>query len=1212
MAKMLSILLQKSDPSYPWGFTIQGGGQQDDTPLVIHQVTPGSLAAQYLAPGDTILQIEKMDTRLLHISQVEALIIQPGKCLDLLVLKGDSPNTFPRTPTSPSPRSTYNSDSSPGHYPTYSSDSGSASGGSTGCGRDLRRRKQHYWERISKEDRDFSKEGFTKLESGANSPFKHRPVFGNWRRCLSEEKTCPKYEDISLSYDLDSSSYSNRIQSVWSPNPDRSRTPTSDFWPRDEKLNLTNDRQGDITFWEYDSSKTQISEPKSSFNRSYRRHHSDFSHGYSSLSSEYAATPKSEFDSGRESPLDSHHFFMKKPSDFWGDHYRDEQNRIRLRGVTSPTSSMDSVWKNSNVVSKTEFKKSTSVKQTSYSSKEGAKSFETVEHVNKTKETEKSSKIVEGGKEEVIEKTKKNKEYILANKDDVNGQPIETKKVINDFKSIEKVMDGENEFCNKIKEHNEEVVNSNTPVNFYDNVQQHVDAISPIVQAAEWCDHKTKSHKQVSQVKSDDTLNIPDDNVDCSPFQANDQSQMRWTSSTPLSDGHFDEGFIYEQEEPLMESYFEVDIRSPIEMEVVFPSGVEEIRRQSSQISGGGSPIPVSPQGDNQAPPPPPPPPPSAGYPAPPPPPPPGLPGNIPAVRLNTEIPEKRRSAYEPPAAIQNAMMTKDKKPFTYTPGGLDLSEIRSPRMARRINRNANTPDMAPLPQQSRPTSVPSGPLPPSAMAAMQPQIAIPVLPQGGAVPHLHHVAGPPPPPPPPQAMHSPPSPPQPVSPQKVINRQPSPPPMAVPKMQPQHRHTKSEPQTSTAGSIYVPPIEAQQPRAQLGSLYIPPIAPQETIKPQSPVSQLNKAPTPWMSRQNQQTPKEVPPWVNRETVTSPPPNQNQQPRVIPVQSPPPSQHPQQPQTRIIPIQIEGKEPAKSNERIIPIQLEGTPSPQPSQAPYYNQPPSYQQQQYQPPQYQQQQQQQYQQQPQQQYQQQQQQQYQQQQYQQPNSGRQTPGTPRWVNQQPVYQHNKFNSGSQSPVTVEQNNGSSQPRPSWCHSQTNGSQSPAPVQSQSFKVLQKITGTDGADQNDAPYNSQGVPLSQLRKLQLSDDDRALMDKVKSQVDDETYLHNESDPRYRGSAIPSRAFRILQNMTDGTGGEEMPQAYSPVQGGQNRLANRTPQPQASDAPPQYVPPSEQQAAEPRKYTGGAIPSRSFRMLQAMTAGNDPSDRPGESEF
>jgi len=35
-------------------------------------------------------------------------------------------------------------------------------------------------------------------------------------------------------------------------------------------------------------------------------------------------------------------------------------------------------------------------------------------------------------------------------------------------------------------------------------------------------------------------------------------------------------------------------------------------------------------------------------------------------------------------------MMTKDKKPFTYTPGGIDLSEIKSPRMARRVNRNAH------------------------------------------------------------------------------------------------------------------------------------------------------------------------------------------------------------------------------------------------------------------------------------------------------------------------------------------------------------------------------------------------------------------------------------------------------------------------------------------------------------------------------------------
>ncbi|XP_041982899.1 extensin-2 isoform X2 [Aricia agestis] len=47
----------------------------------------------------------------------------------------------------------------------------------------------------------------------------------------------------------------------------------------------------------------------------------------------------------------------------------------------------------------------------------------------------------------------------------------------------------------------------------------------------------------------------------------------------------------------------------------------------------------------------------------------------------------------EPPACIQNAMMTKDKKPFTYTPGGLDLSQIRTPSMARRMARQKSWED---------------------------------------------------------------------------------------------------------------------------------------------------------------------------------------------------------------------------------------------------------------------------------------------------------------------------------------------------------------------------------------------------------------------------------------------------------------------------------------------------------------------------------------
>lgn len=83
--------------------------------------------------------------------------------------------------------------------------------------------------------------------------------------------------------------------------------------------------------------------------------------------------------------------------------------------------------------------------------------------------------------------------------------------------------------------------------------------------------------------------------------------------------------------------------------------------------------------------------------------------------------------------------------------------------------------------------------------------------------------------------------------------------------------------------------------------------------------------------------------------------------------------------------------------------------------------------------------------------------------------------------------------------------------------------PGPVQSRAFRVLQKITSTDN-DEGDT---------DQLRKLQLTEDDKLFMNKVKEQVDGDTYLHQEEDPRYRGAAIPSRAFRYLQNMTDDGG-------------------------------------------------------------------------------
>lgn len=64
-----------------------------------------------------------------------------------------------------------------------------------------------------------------------------------------------------------------------------------------------------------------------------------------------------------------------------------------------------------------------------------------------------------------------------------------------------------------------------------------------------------------------------------------------------------------------------------------------------------------------------------------------------------------------PPSALHGAM-SRERKPFTYTPGGLDLSEIKSERMAKRLMRNAmnqGVPELPPQALQSPPT--PSTPI---------------------------------------------------------------------------------------------------------------------------------------------------------------------------------------------------------------------------------------------------------------------------------------------------------------------------------------------------------------------------------------------------------------------------------------------------------------------------------------------------------------------
>ncbi|XP_050056020.1 uncharacterized protein LOC114125536 isoform X6 [Aphis gossypii] len=144
----------------------------------------------------------------------------------------------------------------------------------------------------------------------------------------------------------------------------------------------------------------------------------------------------------------------------------------------------------------------------------------------------------------------------------------------------------------------------------------------------------------------------------------------------------------------------------------------------------------------------------------------------------------------------------------------------------------------------------------------------------------------------------------------------------------------------------------------------------------------------------------------------------------------------------------------------------------------------------------------------------------------------------------------------------------------------------PIQGRSFKVLQQITEPKGMLYDGSqPYNSQSLPLSELRKLQLSDDDRSFMSRVKSQ--------DTENPRYRGGSIPSKIFKVLENSVpmDNNYKQSVP------------INNYVSEPIESKM---YVPPSERPVgSEPHKYTGGSIPSRSFRMLQAMTGQNNEEE-------
>lgn len=90
-------------------------------------------------------------------------------------------------------------------------------------------------------------------------------------------------------------------------------------------------------------------------------------------------------------------------------------------------------------------------------------------------------------------------------------------------------------------------------------------------------------------------------------------------------------------------------------------------------------------------------------------------------------------------------MLTKDKKPFTYTPGmggKLDLSQIRSPRMARRVAKNANDEGIegsSKLAAEPKPSQPPAATVP---NFLVQPQVAVPVFPANVPIqPHVNKLS---------------------------------------------------------------------------------------------------------------------------------------------------------------------------------------------------------------------------------------------------------------------------------------------------------------------------------------------------------------------------------------------------------------------------------------------------------------------------------------
>ena len=201
-------------------------------------------------------------------------------------------------------------------------------------------------------------------------------------------------------------------------------------------------------------------------------------------------------------------------------------------------------------------------------------------------------------------------------------------------------------------------------------------------------------------------------------------------------------------------------------------------------------------------------------------------------------------------------MMTKDKKPFTYTPGmggKLDLSQIRSPRMARRVAKNANDEGIEGPPKSSlatEPRPISAGP-----NLYIQPQVAVPVFPTN-----------------------------LPLN-QPSTNRASSAPTSRVPsngyflnlfdfifqgKMEQNLKIFKKISASDRVVQVQRPRVETKM-SPQVTYSQLP--APESPTSPTSPTTPpqvtLAKAPTPWLQNKNK-SPEELPEWAKRSSLVRP------------------------------------------------------------------------------------------------------------------------------------------------------------------------------------------------------------------------------------------------------------------------------------------------------------------------------------------------------